>query len=173
VIALTQAGVPAEVIAAMRDPQGTATSALAAVPETPPSLILDDGLAIHMTLAEDIPIDATEGDAVRFKVTNDVRVDGAVAIKKGASAVGSIVDSAKKKILGLGGKMTLRLDRVDAADGQKISLRAVPVKREGVASKRPVDTGGGTKKSKDVAAAAGTAYTGYVDGTKTLVLNKR
>jgi len=170
-IALTQSGVPADVIAAMRDPQGTPPPT--PTPAAPASFILDDGLAIRLNLAEDIPTDATEGDPVRFKVASDVRVDDTVVIKKGASAVGAIVDAPKKKLLVLGGKMTFRIDRVDAVDGQKVSLRALPAKREGVASKRPLDSGTGTgKKPKDVAATAGTAYIGYVDGTKTLVLKK-
>ena len=106
---------------------------------------------------------------MRFKVTDDVRVDNAVVIRKGAAATGSIVDAAKKKVLVLGSKMTFRLDSVDAVDGQKVPIRAT-LEVHGGLSKRPVDTG--AKKPKEVAAAAGTVYLGYVDGAKTVVAKK-
>ena len=64
--------------------------------------------------------------------------------------------------------MTFRLDTVDAVDGQKIPIRVTADSRP--ASKRQVDTG--AKKPKDVAAAAGTAYEAYIDGTKTVTLKK-
>jgi hypothetical protein len=67
-------------------------------------------LPIRLILAEDIPSDAAEGDPVRFKVAHDVRVEDTVVIPKGAEAVGVIVDGAKKKIFGIGGKMTFRLE---------------------------------------------------------------
>ena len=87
-------------------------------------VVLGDAMPIRLTLAEDIPNDATGGDVVRFKVAHDVRVGDTVVIPKGAEAIGAIVDGATKKIFGMGGKMTFRLESVDAMDGQKVTIRA-------------------------------------------------
>jgi class 3 adenylate cyclase len=130
------------------------------------SVNLKDGSQIRLTLAEDIPTDATEGTAVRFEVTADVRVGDTVVIRQGATAVGSIVDTAKKKHFGRSDKMTFHLITVDAVDGQKLAIRATPTRASDGSSKRPVDTGVG--KSKDVAASAGTRYWGYIDGPQTV-----
>ena len=123
-----------------------------------------------MTLAQDVPSDAAQGDALQFNVADDVRVNDAIVIRKGAAATGTIVDGAKKRILGIGGKMTLRLEKVDAVDGQKVAIRATPASRPDGASKRNVEIG--PRKSKEVAAASGTEYIGYVDGAQTVSVRK-
>ena len=163
VIRLSKAGVPAAVIEAMRNPQ-------AASPPITVPVVLGDASPIRLTLAEDVPSDAAEGDAVRFKVAHDVRVGDTVVIPEGAEAVGAIVDGAKKKLLLFTGKITFRLDTVDAVGGQKVTIRATESRRKDGSSKRPLNTGGG--KSKNVAAAAGGEYVGYVDGANTVVVKK-
>jgi hypothetical protein len=167
VIGLTKAGVPANVIEAMRNPQAAVVPAAASSNSgsgNAAQIVVKDGLPIRLTLSDDIPATAEEGSALNFKVAEDVHVGAALAIRKGASASGSVVDGAKKKLLGLGGKMTLRLESVDAADGQRLSIRATPSSAKSGISKRSVDGG----KSKDVASPAGTEYTGYVDGPQTI-----
>ena len=138
-------------------------------PVTTP-VVLGDALPIRLTLAEDIPNDAAEGDPVRFRVAHDVRVGDAVVIPKGAEAIGAIVDGAKKKILGIGGKVTFRLERVDAVGGQKVTIRATQAPRRDGSSKRPVNTS--ARRSKDVAAAAGGEYLGYIDGANTVMVKR-
>jgi serine/threonine-protein kinase len=184
VIRLTKAGVPEEVIAVMRDPLAipaaavTAAATVAPIPPVAPSVgaaqpgkgtsvSLGDGLIVHLALVDDIPAAVVEGDPVQFKVTEDVRVDDAVVIRKGASAAGFIVDAAKKKALVISGKITLRLDSVEAVDGQKIAIRATLPLHPGTISKRPVDS---SAKKPGVASSAGTAYPGYVDGAKVVVV---
>lgn len=162
VIRLTKAGVPSEVIEAMRNP-GAAPAPVA----TP--VILRDGSPIRLTLAKDIPNDALPDEALSFEAADDVKVDGSVAIAKGAAATGAIVDGARRKMLVMRGKMTFQLDSVNAVDGQKVALRATPDRRDG-SSKRSVDTGG--RKPKGVAAAAGTAYVGYIEGTNTVMVKR-
>jgi len=179
VIRLSKAGTPAAVIEVMRNPKaelatGKTIARTSGVPRFPTPtavpVVLGDALPIRLTLVEDIPSDATEGDAIRFKATDDVRVEDTVVIPRGAEAIGVIVDGAKKKILGIGGKMTFRLERVNAVDGQKVTIRATQAARRDGSSKRPVNTG--AKKSKSVAAAAGAEYVGYIDGTNTVVVKK-
>ena len=144
-------------------PAAAATNAPAVTP-----VVLGDALPIRLILSEDILSDAAEGDAVRFKVAHEVRVGDTVVIPKGAEAIGAIVDGAKKKILGFGGKITFRLEKVDAVDGQKVTIRATQARRRDGSSKRPVNTIGG--KSKEVAAAAGAEYLGYIDGANTVMV---
>jgi hypothetical protein len=66
--------------------------------------------------------------------------------------------------------VTYRLDSVDAVGGQKVNLRATEGPRREGFSKRPVNTIG--RKSRDVAAAAGTEYLGFVDGSNTVMVKK-
>jgi serine/threonine-protein kinase len=162
VIRLTKAGVAPDVIEAMRNPQ-------AAPAPAPTPLILRDGLPVRLTLARDIPNDALPGEALSFEAAEDVKVDGSVAIAKGAAATGEIFDGARRKLLVIRGKMTFQLDSVEAVDGQKVALRATPDRRDGL-SKRPLDTGG--KKPKEVAVAAGAEYVGYIDGASTVMVKK-
>jgi hypothetical protein len=179
VIRLSKAGAPAAVIEVMRNPRAEpatgkpiagASGAVRLPTPTGVPVILGDALPISLTLADDIPSDAAEGAAIRFKVADDVRVGDTVVIPRGAEAIGAIVDGAKKKILGIGGKMTFRLERVNAVDGQKVTIRATEARRGDGSSKRPVSTN--AKKSKSLAAAAGAAYVGYIDGTNTVMVKK-
>jgi serine/threonine-protein kinase len=179
VIRLTKAGVPPAVLDVMGNPGPTQLVVTGSSPfpspapaQSPPpgpvSVTLPDALPVPLTLADAIPTAAAEGDLVRLKVAYDVTVDDVVAIHKGATATGVIVD-APKHVLGIGGKMTLRFDRVDAVDGQKVAIRAT--KSSGVTpSKRAVDAG--EKKPKDIAATEGTAYMAYIDGTRTITAKK-
>jgi serine/threonine-protein kinase len=121
---------------------------------------LPDAMEIPLTLAEDVPVDAQAGDPVRFRAAEDIRIDGLVVIVKGATASGVIVDAAKKRILGLGGKMTFRLESIDAVDGRKVSIRATAKARRN-GSKRAVG-----------ALAAGSEYVGYTDGVNTVSVKK-
>jgi hypothetical protein len=159
VIRLSKAGVPPDVIEAMRNPEAQPP------PATP--LTVDDGLQIRLTLAEDIPSAAAPGDAVRFTVTRTLRVGGTDVVLAGAPAIGSIVDSAKKRFWVLGSKMTFSLQTVDAVGGAKITLRATPGRNADGPSKRALSGGG---KRKDIAAAAGSEFTGYVDGLQTVLV---
>ena len=172
VIRLTKAGVPADVIEAMRNPRAAPASSAPAIATPAPTLpvVLGDALPIRLALSEDIPSDAAEGETVRFRVADDVLVGDTVVISKGASAMGAIVDGAKKRIFGIGGRITFRLGRVNAVDGQKVALRATQNRRRDGLSKRPLN--GFARQSKSVAAAAGTEYVGYTDGTTTVMVTK-
>ncbi len=128
-------------------------------------VVLNDGTPFNIKLAEDIPETAEEDRPLRFTVTEDVRLDGAVAIAKGATVIGAIAE--KKK--GLFGKMTLKLIQADTVDGKKLNVRAIPARRaEG--SYGQVDTG--ARKPKGMVAAAGTPYVAYIDGNQTVAAHK-
>jgi predicted Ser/Thr protein kinase len=130
---------------------------------------IPDGTGFKITLAKDIPESADKDLPLRFTVSEDVRVDGSVVIARGATVTGAIVDPGKR-ILGMPvNKMTLSLMAVDAIDGTKLNLRALPTRRsEG--SFRDVDTG--KAKPKGVAAAAGAEYFAYIEGDQTVSVRK-
>jgi serine/threonine protein kinase len=183
-IRLSKAGVPENVINAMRDPKGT--SALGVPPTTvPPAnglpspksgeavlISVDDGLPFRITLDQDVLADSPQGTPMRFIATDGLQVGDALVIAKGAGVTGSIASEAgRKKFLGMGGKMTFRLEKVEAVDGQKISVRAPAKPRPGGPNARPLDTGKGSK-SKEFAATRGTQYIGYIDGQQTVSVHK-
>jgi hypothetical protein len=133
--------------------------------------MLVDGQPITIALSEDIPDNAVAGRPLHFTVTDDVRVEGALVIAKGASVTGEIVEAAKRKLFG-SSKAILRLLTVDAADGHKYHVRAVSARGGGDAqNQRSVETNV-KPKSKDVAASAGTTYIAYVDGEVSVTVRK-
>jgi predicted Ser/Thr protein kinase len=163
-------------------PQPAPTVASAATAPAPPpsqpgnpkaatvSVKIPDSTGFKIALAEDIPDSADKDQPLRFTATEDVHVGDNVVIAKGATVTGAIVDSGKRRILGVQvSKMTLKLTAVDAVDGSKLNLRALATRRpEG--SFRDVDTG--KAKPKGVAAAAGSEYLAYVDGDQTVSVHK-
>ena len=132
-----------------------------------------DGSPIPLKLAADVPVELEEGQVIRFTVSQDFKEGDTVVIAKGAAATGAVVDVAgKKKFLGMGGsKVTFRLTQVDAVDGHKLNLRATPAKNANGPGQRPLEPAG-KKPSKDLIAAAGMDYIGYIDGEQTASIKK-
>lgn len=156
-------------------PPVVANSPARVAPATVPApvifkVVLGDALPVRLTLAEDIPSDAAEGDPVQFKVAHDVRVDDTVVIRRGAPATGVIVGGQRRRVFGFGGKITFRLENVEAVDHSMVSLRATEVPHPGHDSRRPVNNGG--KKTRATAAFAGENYVGFVDGSNTVSVKK-
>ena len=131
-----------------------------------------NGLPFSIRLAEDIPADAEEGRVIRFTALDGLKVGDAVVVAKGATVTGVIAEAAgKKKIFGMGGKMTFSLTQADAVDGKKLKVRAEPSPGKDGPPKRPID-GGAKGKTKEVAAAAGSQYVAYIDGDQTVSVHK-
>jgi len=154
--------------------------AVAATPvtPTPPTAVetatvsIPDGKPLRIALAEDVPLNASEGQEISFRVLEDFKAVDQIIIPKGAAVTGTIVsEGAKKKFLGMGGKMTFKLSSADAVNGQKITVRATAGRRSDGPATRSLDTGK-YAKAKDLAAARGTDYIAYVDGDQTLSLAK-
>jgi hypothetical protein len=205
VIRLSKAGVPGNVIEAMRDPKHApalppetnnkknpavvAVPAPAATPVSPQPLNTEkasppppstsalpvnvaDAVPFSIRLVEDVPVDAEEGRALRFTAVDGLKIGDVVVIAKGASVTGSVLEAAgKKKIFGMGGKMTFRLLDAEAVDGKKINVRAEPSRGKDGPAKRPLDSGA-KGKSKEIAAAAGSQYVAYVEGDQTVSVRK-
>lgn len=158
-------------------PTNSSTPSPAAPPPSSPSPVVSEvspapqevsvtatnGTPLLLSLAEDVSRDAAEGSPLHFVVAGDLKVNGVVVIRKGASAIGAIVDDPKKrKVFGGTSKGTYRLQSVEAVDGKQLRIRATPAASSGEGAKRPLEV----KKSKaaDVVAARGTEYPAYLDG---------
>jgi hypothetical protein len=130
-------------------------------------------MPFKIQLAEDVPTDAEEGRVLHFTVVDGLRIGDSFVVAKGATVTGTIADAAgKKKIFGLGGKMTFQLAQVDAVDGKKLRIRSEPSKgKDGNSAKRPIDSGA-KGKTKEIAAAAGSQYVGYIDGDQSVSARK-
>ena len=159
-------------------PSNPAPVAVAPTPVTVPkqtkatiSSLVTDGTPLLMTLGADIPADAPEDTPLRFTVSAAVRTSEGTVIAKGAVATGQIVEAAKKKFLGIGGKMQYRLMQVDAVDGTKLNIRATPSKGQEGPARRQVENPN-QKHTKEAIAMAGAQYIGYIDGDQTVSVKK-
>jgi hypothetical protein len=133
--------------------------------------MVSDALPFVINLAQDVPADAPEGQAVHFIVSEDLQVGNKTVVAKGATVTGAVTRETKKKFLGMGGhKLTFRLTQVQAVDGRKIAVRAMPGKSDGTTI-RTFDSGKGSK-SKGYAALQGTVYIGYIDGDQMVGIHK-
>ena len=147
----------------------------AAVPATIAEMVnvaVPDAVPFKIVLAEDIPLDADLGRAVKFVATDDFRAQGAVVVRKGANVYGEISETARKKLFGFGsGKLSFSLTKADVVGGQSVKVRTLAARRgDGARTQRPVDTG--KSGSKTLAAARGTEYLAYIDGAQTVIVPK-
>src|SRR5579864_1584995 len=134
----------------------------------PVAVTVADAAQFYIPLDDEVPADGSGSQTPSFTAREDLKIGDTVVMVKGAKVSGSIVWA--KKILMWGKKMTFRLIQADAVDGQKLKVRATE-KHDGKADSRPFDTGKGPK-SKQLAAAKGTEYTGYIDGNQTVSVRK-
>ena len=90
----------------------------------PARITIPDGTPVKLQLAETISsARAHVGDDVRFIVVRDVSLEGLTVIPAGTIARGSITGIRGRKLLGIGGKVSLRVDALQLTDGDQIELR--------------------------------------------------
>ena len=168
--AATPAAVP---IAAAPAGPLTATPAPAA-PAAPQmaNATVPDALPFKITLAADIPAEIDLGQAVRFVVAEDFSIKNVLVLAKGAAVTGEITETPKKKRFGFGsGKLSFKLNKAEVVGGHQINVRAVAARRSDGPTQRAVETG--AKTPKELAAAQGTAYIGYIDGEQVVAVPQR
>jgi serine/threonine protein kinase len=186
IIRLTKAGVPEQVVEAMRGPSPAARSESAHVqiPGLPdgipfmPKIARADansvwvigGLPFAITLMEDVPLNPEPGKALHFQATSDFRIGGTVVIAKGAAVTGEVVDPGKKNILGRGGKPVFRLIQADAADGTKLKVTAKPGRRTDGIGEHGLEPPG--HRTRELVAPAGAGYLAYIDGDQFVTAKK-
>ena len=90
----------------------------------PATLIIPDGTPINLRLAESVSsAHAHVGDLLDFVVVRDVNVGGFTVIPAGTMARGSVTGVKGRRVLGIGGKVSLKLDSVELVNGDRVALR--------------------------------------------------
>lgn len=133
---------------------------------------LPDGTPVKLRLGKTISsADATAGDSVEFEVLEDVKVNGAVVIEKGAVAQAIVTDAQHKKSLGRSGKLDVAVDSVQLADGESAPLRGTATVATSVVF-FPTARLFLFTQGKDITIPEGTATTAYVQGDVDLDMSK-
>jgi PEGA domain-containing protein len=84
---------------------------------------IPEGTRLRVRLEEDLSsASAQEGQPVRLSVVDEVKVGDAVVIAPGATVTGRVTEVVPKRFT-KSGKLDFSVDRVAAADGEKILLR--------------------------------------------------
>ncbi len=115
-------------------------------------------------------------DPVHLEVTEDVKVADVLAIPKGSTAAGHVVEVEPKRRLGRAGKLNFSVDFVKAPDGTNVRLRANST-RKGEEKSGTVIVGTVLlsplfliMRGKDINIPKGTQFNAYVDGDREISL---
>lgn len=155
---------------------GTLLFGLALLAFTPAQAAnIPDGTEVNVRLLETVSsLTAQIEDTVLFEAAEDVVVDGATVIAKGARGRGTVKRAQKSKSFGRRGKLDFTIDVVEAVDGSNAPLRtsrelrgATPSLSLGVPTPLTVPFGFFVK-GKDVVVLAGTEYTIFIEGDRTV-----
>ena len=113
---------------------------------------------------------------MHFEVLEDVKVGGVIAIPKGSTAVGHVVEAEPRKRMGRAGKLNFTVDHVKAPDGSNVRLRASST-RKGEDKTGTVIVGAVIlsplfliMRGKDINIPKGTEIPAYVDGDREVAL---
>jgi len=193
ILQLKKAGVSDNIIRVLMDPQAQPVITPPTPPATAPAvetpkpistasaeqgsreLVLRDGTEVKLKLTKPISsADARVGDRVELEASEDIVVDGVVLIKKGAPAVGQVTEAQSRKSFGRRGKLNFTIDYVKTVDGQNVRLRSTREAKGadsyGAAGVVTILAGpfGALVKGKDVELGAGTEFTIFIDGDRTI-----
>jgi hypothetical protein len=84
-----------------------------------------DGTPVKLRLSQTISsANAKVGQQIPFEVVEEIKVDDAVVLPKGAVAIGTVTDCNPKKSMGRAGKLNLNISYARLADQEKVALRA-------------------------------------------------
>jgi len=90
----------------------------------PARLTIPDGTPVKLQLTESISsAHARVGDDINLVVVRNVSVEGLTVIPAGTRARGSITGIRGRRLLGIGGKVSLRVDALQMVDGSQVDLR--------------------------------------------------
>jgi hypothetical protein len=91
----------------------------------PASVTIPDGTPIKLRLGENVSsAHGRAGDHLDFVVVRDVNIEGFTVIPAGTVASGTVTGVKGKRFLGIGGKVSLKLDSVELVSGDRVNLRA-------------------------------------------------
>ncbi|MDQ6662769.1 MAG: serine/threonine protein kinase [Acidobacteriota bacterium] len=164
IVRLSKAGVSGEVIAAMQNPQAAADPSDSLSARR--SVTIPEGTKVRLTVLEDVLVStAKKGDPLACKVAENVRVDGALVIARGAAASGVVADAEKKKIFGRGNKLILQFVSAQAVDGQPVRLSS-----KIVVGKGSPDWNKPGAKIKETMVLYGSVFVANVDADRTITI---
>jgi hypothetical protein len=93
---------------------------------------LPEGTKIRLRLEQTVSsATAEEGQTVEFIVAEAISVNGAVVVKEGARATGTVTEAVGKRRMGRAGKLDFSIDRVSAVDNHWVPLRYTVRKKSG------------------------------------------
>ncbi len=163
-----------------RTPEATlepASLEAASTPDAPRDVAIPDGTEVRVRLLRALSsADARMDEQVQLEVVEAVEVDGVLVIAKDAIARGRVVSARHKKSFGRKGRLDFSIDSVKTVDGQDVRLRYL---RETRATSKHAHAGvmtylkapfGFFTKGKDVQIPAGTEYSIFIDGDRTISL---
>jgi hypothetical protein len=141
------------------------------------TLKIPDGTALRLSLTEDLSSSTSEVDEpVHFEVIEDVKFGDVVAIPKGTTAVGHVVEAEPRRRMGRAGKLNFTVDFVKAPDGTNLRLRASST-RKGEDKTGTVIVGTVLlsplfliMRGKDITIHKGTVINGYIDGDREIAM---
>lgn len=91
----------------------------------PPPHTLLDGTPVKLRLSETISsAEAKTGQEIPFEVVEEVKVDDAIVLPKGTTAMGTVTEADHKKSMGRAGKLNISISYARLADNEKAALRA-------------------------------------------------
>ena len=100
-----------------------ATTTISA-PAPQSTVILTAGTTVVLELAQKVtPKSVSIGNSIRFKVRDNVKVNGKTVIAAGATVIGKVT-SLKKTCNGTGASISLQVEDVKTVDGQMIKLNS-------------------------------------------------
>jgi len=82
-------------------------------------VVVPDGSPFSISLVSDITAATEAGSPVSFIVSKDFKIGEVLVVAKGTSVTGAVVEPNGKKFLGMGSKMTMRIDQTETTGGQK------------------------------------------------------
>ncbi len=88
-------------------------------------LSIPDGTAVQLQLTQTVSSShARRGDPLDFVVEKDVFVDGLTVLRKGSHVRGSVIGVKGRRLLGIGGNITVGFDSVTLVTGETVGLSA-------------------------------------------------
>jgi hypothetical protein len=95
------------------------------LPPAPATVVIKSGTPVKLQFAKTIcSATAHKGDRLDFVVEKSVAIDGYTVIRAGALAQGSVVEVKQKRLLGMGGRVIVKLNSVELANGERLALEA-------------------------------------------------
>ncbi|HEY1730743.1 MAG TPA: LssY C-terminal domain-containing protein [Terriglobales bacterium] len=99
-------------------------------------LTIPDGTPIELRLVESVSSNhAHKGNRLNFIVVKDVNLDGYTLVPAGTTAHGTITEVKGKRFLGIGARISFRVDSVELAGGETLKLQASKVVKGGSRTK--------------------------------------